>query len=372
MSRARTFETALRESGGATTGFDYLRLALAIYVFVFHCISFADPQHGQFVWENAFGPIHRAVLPMFFALSGFLVAGSYARNSTLRFVMLRAVRIVPALAVETAFCAILIGVAFTTLPLGDYLRSPEFWSYFLNIVGDVHFQLPGVFDGMRINSQLWTLPLEFECYFCLILLSLTRLARRRDLCLVLILAIGFVMTVNAVAKDLINTGPAAPRLVLVLAFLSGVVLNMYKERVPQRGDLLAACALASYAFLCLKNLAFLAPLPVAYVTVFIGLARPPRLQLGDISYGIYLFHSPILCTLVWVIGERATTPILFAAGLPLTLALAWLSWTFVENPILRRKAAIVEPVERLFAALVQRFALWVPAWRPANAQQPES
>jgi peptidoglycan/LPS O-acetylase OafA/YrhL len=55
---------------------------------------------------------------MFFALSGFLVAGSPERSKTLlTFLGLRAIRIYPALGVEVVLSALLIGTAVTTLPL---------------------------------------------------------------------------------------------------------------------------------------------------------------------------------------------------------------------------------------------------------------
>ncbi len=60
--------------------------------------------------------------------------------------MLRALRLIPALAVEVTLSALLLGAFFTTLPLGRYLSSPELISYFGNVVGLVHFTLPGVFE----------------------------------------------------------------------------------------------------------------------------------------------------------------------------------------------------------------------------------
>lgn len=347
MSQARSIEHVLRQSRGMGSGFDYLRVGLALYVFLWHCLSIPDPDSGRFIFAGWFGPIQRSALPMFFALSGFLVAGSFARNSLAKFVALRALRIVPALAVEVVISAVVIGVAFTTLPLGDYFASPRFWVYFLNIVGDVQFTLPGVFDGMRINTQLWTLPYELQCYLALIVLSLTGLARRRALVVALTLSVCLLMTYKAVAGDLINTGPAAPRLALTLSFLFGVGLYMFKDKAPLRYDLLLASLVAAYCALYFKNLAFLAPLPLAYVTVFVGLLNLPKLPFGDVSYGVYLFHCPILVCLYNIFGRNADWRLLLALGLPLTLTCATLSWKFVESPIANRKATALAGVDRL-------------------------
>ena len=347
MSQARSIDDALREARGMTTGFDYLRVGLALYVFLWHCLSFTDPESGRFIYAGWFGPIQRSILPMFFALSGFLVAGSFARNSLGKFVALRALRIVPALAVEVAMSAVAIGVAFTTLPLRDYFASPQYWAYFLNIVGDVHYTLPGVFDGARLNPQLWTLPYELQCYLALVVLSLLGLGRRRGLLFAGTLFVCLTMTYLAVAGDLMNNGPAAPRLALPLSFLFGVGLHMFRERTPLRYDLLCAALVASYGVLDVKNLAFLSPLPLAYVTVFVGLLNPPKLRFGDISYGVYLFHCPILVCLYNLIGRDASWRQLLALGLPLTLIFATLSWTLIESPLARRKAAVLAGLDWL-------------------------
>ena len=111
----------------------------------------------------------RAVLPMFFALSGFLVAGSLERCKTLlTFLGLRVLRIYPALAVEVVLSAFLIGASVTTYPLHDYFTAPLLFHYLRNSFGDIHFFLPGVFNtnpwpGM-VNFQLWTVPYELFCY----------------------------------------------------------------------------------------------------------------------------------------------------------------------------------------------------------------
>jgi peptidoglycan/LPS O-acetylase OafA/YrhL len=68
--------------------------------------------------------------------------------------------------------------------------------------------------------------------------------------------------------------------------------------------------------------------------------RPLR-QLGTISYGVYLFHVGIACLLHGLLrqeapdlsDERGILVTLLAAGV--SLLLAWLSYTFIEAPILR-------------------------------------
>lgn len=64
------------------------------------------------------------------------------------------------------------------------------------------------------------------------------------------------------------------------------------------------------------------------------LACRPLRWLGTISYGIYVYHFPIV---IWLMTKIPRGPALFAAVLPLTLAVATVSWRWFESPLLRLK-----------------------------------
>jgi peptidoglycan/LPS O-acetylase OafA/YrhL len=159
-------------TNGHPSGFDYLRLWLAISVVAVHSPMTTNGDHHRPL--NAYV---RAVLPMFFALSGFLVAGSLERSKTLlTFLGLRVIRIYPALVVEVVLSAFLIGVFVTTYPLAGYFSDPLFFLYLRNALGDIHYFLPGVFANNPwpgvVNFQLWTVPFELLCYVLLTALVL--------------------------------------------------------------------------------------------------------------------------------------------------------------------------------------------------------
>jgi peptidoglycan/LPS O-acetylase OafA/YrhL len=108
------------------------------------------------------------ILPMFFALSGFLIAGSAQRLKLKEFLLNRSMRIVPALAVDIFIAALVIGPSLTTNTLHSYVTDKKFAHYFLNIIGFIHYQLAGVFLSNpfpeAVNGSLWTVPFEIGCY----------------------------------------------------------------------------------------------------------------------------------------------------------------------------------------------------------------
>ena len=220
-----TLDDVLR--GSRATGFDYLRLGLATAVLCSHSI---DVSYGPtFATTFANGPIRPLIalmMPMFFALSGFLVAGSLDRCRTLiSFVGLRVIRLAPALAFETTLAALILGPLLTSLPLSAYFSDSLLPRYLLNIVGEIQYLLPGLFERnpwpRTVNAQLWTLPFEMLCYIALTSLALFGLHRRRQALAVVVVAANFILAalyfIGAASKGW-NTAAVAPGPCQVLSF----------------------------------------------------------------------------------------------------------------------------------------------------------
>jgi peptidoglycan/LPS O-acetylase OafA/YrhL len=340
-SPAPTFDQIMRAEQGHPTGFDYLRLGLALSVLSMHVVYISDHPLWRLLWTTWFAPFELVILPAFFVVSGFLVTGSLFRNSIPQFLALRALRIVPALAVVVIFSALVLGALVTTLPIGAYLKSGMFHAYFLNIVGDIHYQLPGVFGGRTINTQLWTIPVESECYMFLVVLSLAGLVRRTALFAGILLAATVAMTVLAVHHSWYQANWNVPGRMLVLSFMCGVAAFLLKSRIAHTRSLFLACALATYVFLGIPDLVFLAAAPLAYITVYIGLLRLRPIQFGDLSYGVYLFHFPIARSLYELTGRQLTWELMLPLTVILSMACAALSWNLVEQPSLHQKRRVL-------------------------------
>lgn len=155
----QTLGSALDEQGGFAQGFDFLRIFLAAGIIGWHAAWLTG--HVETAKASAFWFSQYMLVPMFFALSGFLVAASSMRLSTKDFLLNRAARILPALVADIVFAALLIGPLVTTLPAKQYFTSATFFTYFLNITGWMQYSLPGVFGSNpkpEVNGALWTIP----------------------------------------------------------------------------------------------------------------------------------------------------------------------------------------------------------------------
>ena len=62
-----------------------------------------------------------------------------------------------------------------------------------------------------------------------------------------------------------------PGLALVIAFLAGNMIYLYRDRIPLRRWLAGMAVLLSFALLAEHRLMVLAVIPAAYLTVWLGL-----------------------------------------------------------------------------------------------------
>lgn len=347
----RTIDDVVLKRGN-TTGFDYLRLVLALSVIAFHTIDVCYGWAAEYpLWKSTFRPLFIFAVPSFFALSGFLVAGSLERNTLPAFLSLRVLRIFPALTVEVVLSALMLGPVVTTYSLKAYFSNPEFRQYFLNVLGDIHYRLPGVFTdlpaGGMVNAQLWTIPYELECYIAITLIALFGLVRRPRLLFVLCC---LAVTVQ-IARHLVDGGwppyERPPGHMLVAAFFFGVCIFLLRKRVPYSGTLFVVALAATWILSSGVYLVYIAMLPLAYVTIFLGLQNPKKIFFirgADYSYGIYLYGFPIQQTVVLLFPSMR-----FAmANFVISAALAWLcasaSWNLIESKVLARKRGVVKTV----------------------------
>jgi peptidoglycan/LPS O-acetylase OafA/YrhL len=359
----RSFDDRLKEVGGFGPGFDVVRLVLCYMVLVWHCwvIGIGSIRAG---FDSPVWVVFNMMVPMFFALSGFLVAGSSLRLAPPAFLINRALRIFPALWVSVLLAALVVGPIMTTLPLGEYFTDRQFFTYLLNLVAIPRYLLPGVFSGQVVNGALWTVPWEVLCYLVMatsMVLGLSKHVR-------LALGVSVAWLIAAIAFHAMAFPPNAPGLIhramrfafgtqgswLTPYFLTGAALYHLRDRIPWDGRIAAVCGLTlvgvsvfvdGMVWAKTPEMALLLLVPSVYLVPYFGLLRlprPPGFRRGDYSYGVYVSHMPIVMILneTWHFTDWRL--LLLASFLPVTF-FAMASWHFVESPVLaqRKKYSLV-------------------------------
>ena len=340
--------------------FGVLRLAAATAVLVSHAFRLTGSiEPVAAVTGETLGDVAVAV---FFAVSGFLVAGSWCRDPRLRrFLLRRARRIWPGLAVAVVFAVYVVGPLFTRLAPADYLASGSTRAYLvakLTLVGGGG-ELPGLFHSNpypEVNGSLWTLPVEVKAYLCLAALALAGAFRRRwFLPLAWATAAGAAVLFRAYAGSMLSpgvvlraTGIVSPSsltsraVYLGAVFLGGALLYSRRDRIalrwPVAGVLLAAwlatrgsavqwaVGAAAFPYACLCFAYRTRPVLNAFVTR------------TDLSFGIYLYSYPVEQVIRALVGPTGGPALMIALALPVSAGLAFASWHLVEQPCLRGRA----------------------------------
>ena len=173
---------------GRPSGFDFLRVFLSVAIIAVHsCLTSYGQVANDALYDGPLGRFCNLLVPMFFALSGFLVAGSLREVADARHVPWIACHphLSSADGVEVVLSAFLLGPLVTALPLSVYFSDPLFFQYMLNAVGDVHLACPASLQKIHgpasSTDNSGTIPYELYCYCTLALVALLGLKRWRVL-----------------------------------------------------------------------------------------------------------------------------------------------------------------------------------------------
>lgn len=312
-----------------------------------------------------------AGVDVFFVLSGFLITGiisselAEARFSVARFYERRIRRIFPALFTMLAASTLLAAVVLLPAEFVDYAKSLFSTAFFASN----YYQLSqlGYFSpGAEVRPLLhtWSLAVEEQFYlvFPLVMIGLARMRRASlPVCLAVLCAASFVLSaVLVVARPSEAFYSALPRAweLLIGSLVAVAPLPALRSAVAR--DVLAASGLALVAGSLLlltsttpfPGAAALAPTIGTALLLYAGMHAPTRtgrmlshpvaVFFGLISYSLYLWHWPLLVFGRLALGHDLTRLEKCGAVLA-TIAIATLSWHFVERPWRTRGALIAWP-----------------------------
>ena len=339
--------------------FTPLRLLFALLVMIGHAfaISYGNADaEPNVIFNYTFSYL---AVNLFFIASGFLVTGSMLyRGDTPGFLSARLLRIYPALIVHVAFILLVIGPLVTIVPLRDYFSSGAVWLAPLEVLTfyDTDLILPGVFanNGEQYASgPLWTLRYEMLCYIGTVLCFSLGFMRKRWMLLAQFV-IPSILWIIGEGQGWFEPLPATAENLtrFMIAYGLGAAIFAYKDRIRFTFPAFLLAVIALFVFHGTPVSEIAMNLVLAVLVMSLAYVRLPQLnglkKLSDISYGMYIYHWCVMQTIIHVLPGLGVAE-LFALGLGPTALLAWLSWTYVEKPMLEHKA---------------RFGSWLRGRRP--------
>lgn len=337
-------------SSDKTNNFLILRLVAASLVIYGHAFAIAAPCANcveifeRYVHYHYSGDIG---VHIFFAISGFLVVASFDKSKNLAvFTRARLLRILPAFW-ACLVLMMLLGAAFTTLPLDQFLTSPDAWHYLKSnaLLLKAEFSLPGVNltsnekYGAVINGSIWSLFVEIRLYLIVAIAGAAGLLSRRSVANAFIL--GLVVVGIFIPTRIPFLGEYNDNWRLAAFFAAGAFLYINRADVPMHWGLCGLLLLASYLSAGTPDFEFFAGAFLVYGVMMFGYAKkiPLPKWVEDYSYGIYIYGWPIeqlICHQFPNMGPYKLAP--------LALVLSWVagacSWHLLEKRLLRLKMGI--------------------------------
>jgi peptidoglycan/LPS O-acetylase OafA/YrhL len=344
--------------------FDLLRLFAALQVAVVH-----GYEHFQLKGLNVVADfmvqkivVYFPGVPIFFAMSGFLIFSSFDRRKNLRvYCVNRFLRLFPGLWVSFLLTFSIL-CFFRYITFGNLLSGNIlFW-----IAGQVscfQFFTPGALRGYGLgnpNGSLWTIFVEIQYYALVPVLHYLFRKLRPNWNIFLLILISGSLLANVILGTTVESGSIIGKLISVTLlpylfyFLLGAMVYLNYERlsrfVENRALMAGSCYFLFYIIVSLiaklyypgywvNTFGFINSLLLTWFVFALAFSNMKLshklLRENDLSYGLYIYHGIVLNFFI-----HKKFPFSFstlAIYLLVSIALAFFSWKLIEHPTLKLK-----------------------------------
>jgi peptidoglycan/LPS O-acetylase OafA/YrhL len=331
--------------------FDLLRLFAATQVVFMHATSHLEHSYSVLSFLSYFPGV-----PIFFFLSGFLIYGSYEsssnnKNPIRNFYLKRVLRLYPGLWGCLFFSIFLVWCSgyFGNISL----NIKEIMLWLVAQMTAFQFYNPDFLRGFgagTLNGALWTISVELQFYLLVPLVY--KLMQQKKVVILSTILIFIVFNIfndyfndkdNIILK-LINVS-FAPWFYM---FLVGAFFAKFKEYIS---SILSINIFVLFvAFVSMYYMSDYFGLdwgnkthPIGYalmisIVIHAAYVNPTLsdriLGRNDISYGVYIYHMPVINYILYIYGPGEVQ---FISAILGTLFLAVMSWFIIERPSLRLK-----------------------------------
>ena len=290
----------------------------------------------------------------FFVISGFLIMVSYDHSESIKhFFRKRARRIFPAYIAVIMGSALCLSLLSTYSP-AEYFTHPMWWKYVVANLSFMNFIqpcLPGVFESdsfvnCSVNAALWTQKVEVGFYLIVPILAYILHKSKRAWAWLLAIYLGSVLWSNIFMYLADHSGNSMYLFLehqlpgCLSYFAAGMFAYQYKELFMRYRHWIILPAISIVVFEKIIGTSWLLPAGNAAILLWCAYSLPAlnRLEwLGNFSYGMYLYHCPILMIML-SLGLFHTWNVWVASGvfIAIVLVVSALSWHLMEKRFINR------------------------------------
>lgn len=326
--------------------FDFLRVIFCTIIIFSHLYELSQCKDLNFL--SFFHDIGIMALQAFFIISGFLVAKSYQRTSTLKkYFIKRAKRLFPAY-IFLLLLTVIIMSLFSKYSFFDYFKNTDIYKYFawnIMFLNFMHPCLPGVFENnllCSVNGSLWTLKVEESFYIALPLIFY--FIRKTKRTIIVFAAIYFSSLLYwYIMADILNKPLLAKQMPGYLAFfITGIFFYLNLNYVLTNKKKLFALVIISLVTTCFFSFQINILYPAAFGLLIVIIAYSLPVfnnfgKYGDFTYGLYIYHFPIIQVFrQYDLFEKYNAVAMAIVVVAITFLFAAFSWFFIERRFLDR------------------------------------
>lgn len=275
---------------------------------------------------------------MFFIISGFFISASYNRLNNIRdYFKARILRIFPGLILVVLFTVFLLGPFVSTLSFKEYFTHSETYGYLKTLLlFDIQYDLPGVFEeniykGV-VNGSIWTIFPEALYYIAAGSLGFTKMLNKKVIVFLFLLTHIVYFTNYPIESMYVG---------YFRYFLAGMLFYQFKKVIPLHLSLFILSIFALYVGHLVGYFTdlfvFFGTYIVFYFVYVPNLKIPFAKDLGNLSYGVFLYGFPIQQTILLYYGVGMTPIGNFLVSMPFAILFAAVSWKLVEERALAMK-----------------------------------
>lgn len=337
---------------GRDNNFNLIRFAAAVAVIYDHSyLVLLGEMKGWVLPFVEAGNLGWYAVNIFFILSGFLVTRSWlSRPNIVSFCVGRSLRLFPGLATAAVVMAFVVGPIICLCMHEEYFSDLRTWLYVpltASLLSPTQ-TLPFVFDALPrdsiVNNPLWTLRYEALSYIALGLIGLVGLLSSRARSLAMTLVFFGIYLIVTTGTDWRVHSPFIDSLMRFwLCFFLGTMVCLIADRLVLKPSVAVLLFVAAGLTHGSSAYEFVLQSALTYGLFWVALVPDGSIrrfnEIGDYSYGLYIYAWPIQQIAVMIAPEVSPLT-LFAAVAPTILLAAMASWHWVERPALGARGAV--------------------------------
>jgi len=323
--------------------FDLIRFFLAFIVLLVHSAALSNNAELNFI-NKILGDLS---VKCFFVISGFLVMMSYEKSNTIQEYFSKRIRRIYPGYITVIIITSFLGFAFSTYSFQSYF-SINWIKYILanlSFMNFLHPELPGVFSrnpNTSVNGALWSLKIEVMFYMLIPFISLASKKYGKFKTIALLYVIAFVYRDYILNLFHLYSPEFARQLPGQLSYFAlGIAGFYYYEKFGKIKNNFIWISIAIAFLYITVGLEYVEPIILASFIFYFSFCIPylgKFSKYGDLSYGLYIIHFPVIQALVSVnlFTERPFYSLLLTIFI--SIFASYTLWHLVEKKFLHPKS----------------------------------